>query len=89
MSTRTSPSDPAQEAEKLRAEIRRHEYLYHVLDQPEISDAEYDGLIRQLQAIEKSHPEAGDAGFADCTRGRQAARRISESGAQFADAEPR
>jgi len=57
MSTKTSPSDPEQEAEKLRAQIRHHEYLYHVLDQPEISDAEYDALMRQLKAIEAAHPE--------------------------------
>ena len=34
--------DFAREAETLRAELRRHEHLYYVLDQPEVSDAEYD-----------------------------------------------
>jgi DNA ligase (NAD+) len=43
--------------EQLRAEIRRHEYLYYVLDQPEISDAEFDGLMRQLRELEQAHPE--------------------------------
>src|SRR5580704_9529982 len=57
MSTQTSPSDPRMEAEKLRAAIVHHEYQYYVLDQPEISDSEYDGLMRQLQAIEQEHPE--------------------------------
>ncbi len=57
MSAKTSPGDPVKEAEKLRAEIRHHEYQYYVLDQPEISDAEYDALMRHLQAIEKDHPE--------------------------------
>jgi DNA ligase (NAD+) len=45
------------EADKLREAIRHHEYQYYVLDQPEISDTEYDGLMRRLQAIEAEHPE--------------------------------
>jgi len=49
--------DPAQEVEKLRQELRRHEYLYYVLDAPEISDAEYDALMHRLQALEAGHPE--------------------------------
>jgi DNA ligase (NAD+) len=49
--------DVQQAAEHLRDTIRRHEYQYYVLDQPEISDAEYDALMRGLQAIEKEHPE--------------------------------
>jgi DNA ligase (NAD+) len=43
--------------ETLRAELRRHEHLYYVLDAPEISDAEYDGLMRRLKAFEDEHPE--------------------------------
>jgi DNA ligase (NAD+) len=46
-----------QRAEQLRESIRHHEHLYYVLDQPEISDAEYDALIRELQQIERDHPE--------------------------------
>ncbi|MFB3776643.1 MAG: NAD-dependent DNA ligase LigA [Bryobacteraceae bacterium] len=45
------------EVEQLRAALRRHEYLYYVLDQPEISDAEYDGLMRRLRELEAAHPE--------------------------------
>ena len=45
------------EIEALRAELRRHEHLYYVLDAPEISDAEYDGLMRRLKALEDAHPE--------------------------------
>jgi DNA ligase (NAD+) len=45
------------EIEKLREEIRRHEYLYYVLDQPEISDAAFDRLMRELQEFERQHPE--------------------------------
>src|SRR4051794_32709697 len=46
-----------QRIRKLREEIERHEYLYYVLDQPEISDAEYDALMRELQRLEEEHPE--------------------------------
>jgi DNA ligase (NAD+) len=45
------------EIEELRDSLRRHEHLYYVLDQPEISDAEYDVLMRRLQALEAQHPE--------------------------------
>ena len=43
--------------EHLRSELRRHEHLYYLEDRPEITDAEYDGLMRQLQALEQNHPE--------------------------------
>lgn len=42
---------------ELREELNRHNYLYYVLDQPEISDAEYDRLYRELQALEEQYPE--------------------------------
>jgi DNA ligase (NAD+) len=42
--------------ESLREKIRHHEYLYYVLDQPEISDAEFDKLMQQLKDIEAEHP---------------------------------
>jgi DNA ligase (NAD+) len=45
------------EIEKLREEIRRHEELYYVLDNPEISDLEYDTLLEQLQKLEQQHPD--------------------------------
>ena len=41
----------------LRTEIRKHNYQYHVLDNPRISDYEYDQLLRELQALEGDHPE--------------------------------
>jgi DNA ligase (NAD+) len=41
----------------LREKIRHNEYLYYVLDQPEISDAEFDKLMRQLKDLEAEHPE--------------------------------
>lgn len=45
------------EIETLRAGLRHHEHLYYVLDQPAISDAEYDRLMRELRALEEQHPE--------------------------------
>ncbi len=50
--------DNAQEqAGKLRALIRRHDRLYYVQDAPEISDGEYDGLLRELRRLEELHPD--------------------------------
>ena len=43
--------------EKLREEIRYHEYRYYVLDSPEISDAEFDQLMQELEKLEKEYPE--------------------------------
>ncbi len=45
------------EVERLRREIEEHNYRYHVLNQPTISDAEYDRNFRRLQEIERAHPE--------------------------------
>jgi len=45
------------EAESLREQINHHNYLYHVLDQPEVTDAEYDALMRRLEKLEREHPE--------------------------------
>ena len=49
--------DPASEIHRLRALIRRHEHRYYVLDSPEISDAEFDRLMKQLEALEAKHPD--------------------------------
>jgi DNA ligase (NAD+) len=43
--------------EMLRETLRHHEYLYYVLDQPELTDAEYDALMRELRDLEAQHPE--------------------------------
>jgi DNA ligase (NAD+) len=45
------------EIEDLRDKLRHHEYLYYVLDQPEISDAAYDRLMKRLEELEATHPE--------------------------------
>jgi DNA ligase (NAD+) len=52
-----TPKDLEKKIELLREKIRHHEYLYYVLDQPEISDAEFDKLMRQLKDAEAQHPE--------------------------------
>jgi len=43
--------------EELRSQIAYHDYRYYVLDSPEISDAEYDELMRELRRLEEQHPE--------------------------------
>ena len=47
----------AKRIDELRDELRHHEYQYHVLDSPEISDAEYDAKMRELRMLEGRHPE--------------------------------
>ena len=51
------PETAAKQIERLRESLRKHEHLYYVLDQPEISDAEYDALMRQLQELEAANPD--------------------------------
>ncbi len=48
---------PLERAEELRRQLEHHEYLYYVLDKPEITDAEFDGLMRELRSLETTHPE--------------------------------
>jgi DNA ligase (NAD+) len=64
MTARSGPSRPprerggaSQQLEVLREEIRRAEHAYYVLDMPEISDAEYDGLFLELRRLEDEHPD--------------------------------
>ena len=52
-----STEDAARTITSLCETIRRHEHLYYVLDQPEISDVEYDALVARLKKIEQRHPE--------------------------------
>jgi len=49
--------DPAVRVEELRDVIRRHEHAYYVLDQPEVSDAEYDAIFKELRQIEEDRPD--------------------------------
>src|SRR4029450_13153724 len=95
MTTRTQAATPGarmprpardvrQDAAELRRALAHHDYRYHVLDDPEISDAEYDALFRRLQALEAAHPDlvtpdsptqrvgaAPQSGFATVRHGQQ------------------
>src|SRR5574337_662810 len=56
--TMTQPSiDGLQRMHALRAQLHHHNYRYHVLDSPEISDAEYDQLMLELRDLEAQYPE--------------------------------
>lgn len=50
------PKDVIQRIKKLRETIKRHSRLYHTLDKPEISDAAYDALVRELEELESQYP---------------------------------
>src|SRR5688500_7419011 len=50
-------ADVAEQVEALRAQIEHHNRRYHELDDPEISDADYDALVRDLRAFEEQFPE--------------------------------
>ena len=55
--TGTNEGAIAARLEDLRTQVRHHEHRYYVLDSPEIADAEYDALFRELRAVEEAHPE--------------------------------
>ena len=50
-------ADAKRRVEELRARIEHHSYRYYVLDAPEISDAEFDLLLRELRTLEQKHPD--------------------------------
>jgi DNA ligase (NAD+) len=54
---KAAPATIKREAEELREKLRYHEYRYHVLDDPEISDAAYDRMLARLKELEAAHPE--------------------------------
>src|SRR2546423_5998550 len=56
MATRTQ-KDVQKRLDELREEVNHHLYRYHVLDEPEVSDAEYDRLYDELKALEEEHPD--------------------------------
>ena len=51
---------PADRAAELREQLERANHAYYVLDDPAIPDAEYDRLFRELQALERQHPDLRD-----------------------------
>ena len=80
--------NPAERAERLREEIARHNRLYHVLDAPVITDAEFDALMVELRGIESEHPRGGHSGLAhaDGRSGPELERRQAKGRAPHADA---
>lgn len=57
MTATPSTGDIADRIDSLRAQIAHHNRRYHTLDDPEISDADYDALVRELKTLEADHPE--------------------------------
>ena len=57
MATTNIPDSVFQQVAELREQLNHHNYRYYVLDSPEVSDAQYDALIRELRALEAEHPE--------------------------------
>lgn len=53
----TNQTSDAERIESLRAAVRYHQHRYYVLDDPTLSDAEFDALFRELQRLEEEHPE--------------------------------
>jgi len=52
-----TPTEAAERALALRHELQRHNHLYHVLDAPELADAQFDALLRELRELETAYPE--------------------------------
>jgi len=57
VSKRKKAVDPAVRVEELRELLRRYEHAYYVLDQPDVSDSEYDALFLELRRIEEERPD--------------------------------
>ena len=91
MSTQSSVSDTEiiaarDRVELLRAEILRHNHLYHVLDSPEVSDAEYDQLFAELKRLETAFPELASSDSPDPDGWRAARPDVRRRRAPAADA---
>ena len=52
--------NPSERVSWLRVEISRHNASYYINDAPEIPDADYDALVRELRSLEEAHPELRD-----------------------------
>ena len=50
------PAAARKQVNELRRQIQHYNYQYHALDEPDVPDAEYDRLMRELQALETAHP---------------------------------
>ena len=94
--TQGNPPDPSHEGTpcrpprnappQLRRELDHHNYLYYVEAKPEISDKEFDRLLRKLEKLEADHPELVDARQPDAARRRSAHRGLRHRHAPHADA---
>src|SRR6516165_8093585 len=58
---RPEATDPAGRVNEMRRLVEYHNQRYHVLDDPEISDADYDALVRELRDMEDAYPELAAA----------------------------
>ncbi len=74
----TASPDPAQRIDALRRRIEDANYRYHVLDEPQMADADYDKLMRELEALERAHPELASADSPTRRVGHLAASRFAE-----------
>ncbi|MDO7936722.1 NAD-dependent DNA ligase LigA [Xanthomonas euvesicatoria] len=74
----TASPDPAQRIDALRRRIEDANYRYHVLDEPQMADADYDKLMRELEALERAHPELASADSPTQRGGHLAASRFAE-----------
>lgn len=60
MTSEQGTADLSERVKRLRDQVRYHQYRYYVLDDPEVSDAEFDALFRELQELELAHPDLRD-----------------------------
>ena len=74
----TASRDARRQARELRGQIEHHNYRYYVLDDPEVSDARFDALMRQLRELEAAHPELADPDSPTQRIGGQPAREFRE-----------
>ncbi|CAD2245734.1 NAD-dependent DNA ligase LigA [Xanthomonas arboricola] len=74
----TVSPDPAQRIDALRHRIEDANYRYHVLDEPQMADVDYDSLMRELEALEAAHPELASADSPTQRVGHLAASRFAE-----------
>ncbi|MGI9246484.1 MAG: NAD-dependent DNA ligase LigA [Steroidobacteraceae bacterium] len=74
----TASRDAKQRARQLRERIEHHNYRYYVLDDPEVADAQYDALMRELRELEATWPELVDADSPTQRVGGQASREFRE-----------
>ncbi|QOX04458.1 MULTISPECIES: NAD-dependent DNA ligase LigA [Xanthomonas] len=74
----TASPDPAQRIDALRRRIEDANYRYQVLDEPQMADADYDKLMRELEALERAHPELASADSPTQRVGHLAASRFAE-----------